>query len=113
MAFKIGQKVVCVDNAPSWGTVSEMDGLEIGIVYTIRDFIAHQATGEIGIRLCEIRRKVSGADQYEQPYWHRRFRPVIERKTETGMAVLREILGRESHDGRVTDAERQRRKAKA
>lgn len=93
--FRIGQKVVCVDDecAPGrawvrWGPP------KLGAVYTVA------ATGLNSINgagTCIAVEEIKG--QYRAS----RFRPVTERKTETGMAILREILDRESHQDRVPE----------
>lgn len=84
MNFYVGQKVVCVDDRNggpwnnSYGSGHNM-GLREGAVYTVR---------EIKFRflwLCELHGESSGG------WLLRRFRPLIERSTETGMAILRKV----------------------
>ncbi len=93
--FHIGQKVVCVDETPVKPDYT-MDGLTKGHTYTIRWIgkYTHPLDGlgqNITVRLEELCRKPSpiGSDV---PFLARRFRPLIEKSTETGMAILRKIL---------------------
>ena len=82
MNFRVGQKVVCVD-AGGW-----VQRLSNGKTYTVT------AIGEAFNR--------NWVGLYETPGKHdlqwesRRFRPLIEKSTDTGMAILREILDRET-----------------
>lgn len=109
MAFHVGQKVVCVldftDKSPTDARM--MPGLgwldngpKRGAVYTIRSI----STDEDGcyIRLAEIlnpeRNYLYG--RMEPMFTIKRFRPLAEKKTETGMAILQEILNRET----ITDS---------
>jgi hypothetical protein len=95
MAFYVGQKVVCVDDITCWGPPSEMDGLTKGRVYTIREFARHQTAGEFGVRLVEIVRPLRWDDIIEQPFILRRFRPVVERKTD--ISIFTEMLDPSKH----------------
>ncbi len=88
MAFHVGQKVVCVNACPHYviqrGKNSNMDGLTEGAVYTVR------AVGECNlwdipvIWLVEIAREVQPryAKFGEIGFSVRRFRPVVEPKTD-------------------------------
>jgi hypothetical protein len=96
MAFRVGQKVVCVNAEPDtpagyeWLYNGDMDGLTKGDVYTIRRITKTRRPGYgafDGIRLCEIVRKGN-----DPAYFAARFRPAVERKTDTGFAILTEIL---------------------
>lgn len=115
MAFRVGQKVVCVDDS-GWESWRASWLLPVtGTTYTIRS-IGHAYTNETQepcIRLEELRNREAQVPGQEPNFRASRFRPLVERKTETGMAILREILDRESHQnrapakatsGRVTDA---------
>lgn len=75
MSFHVGQKVVCVDDKPFNGG---LDGLIAGNIYTIRGF-GECMSGPLGIRLVELLRPKPANDM---PYLARRFRPIIERKTD-------------------------------
>ena len=106
--FRIGQKVVCVNDE----IISELDKARgfnwlpgckpvRGAVYTVRATKAC-CDGAPGVLLDEIQNRYlrKGITYKDAPYASIRFRPVIERKTETGMAILREILERESFEDR-------------
>ena len=105
MTFRIGQKVVCVDDSghPSFAPVE----VKKGCIYTISwvGMHTHPAAGKIEcLRLVEVARRACAIDpDGNMPFRATRFRPVVERKTETGMAILREILDRESHQDRVPE----------
>ena len=93
MTFRIGQKVVCVDDRPQEGASWDVPPQK-GAVYTVQWVGFHRYEHfleALCVYLCEINRP-SGL-----PFFATRFRPIVERKTETGMAILREILDRESH----------------
>lgn len=92
-AFRIGQKVVCVDDA-GWANYANSKNRPYrGCTYTVASI-----DGEY-IGLEEVFPWQDGRDS--SSYLASRFRPVVERKTETGMAILREILDRESHHDRA------------
>ena len=74
--FHVGQKVVCIHPA---------DQLVMGNEYTI--LAMSYPRGDEFLKVIE---------GYMHGWYSWRFRPLIERKTDTGMAVLREILDRES-----------------
>lgn len=86
--WKVGDKVVCVDDRPSGlpGTDADLDGLRRGSVYTIRSIGQvpgyHPAAGLIVINLTEIHRRVRGSSNNEIGFDARRFRPVQTRKTD-------------------------------
>lgn len=98
MNFNIGQKVVCVDDklrypagmqfARSDGSVGisdgDMGGLRRNAIYTV----ARIHAGKVGvdIELDEISRGPT-----DRGFCATRFRPLIERSTDTGMAILRKI----------------------
>jgi hypothetical protein len=82
MTFHVGQKVVCVNDTPP------TEGRELQIrkdaIYTVAACFEHW-TREWGVQLCEL--TPTGG-----PGWHVwRFRPVIERKTDSGVAILKKI----------------------
>jgi hypothetical protein len=100
MTFRIGQKVVCIKQG-SWTALSLGEvGPSYGDVLTIRRI--DDDAGETYFRFTEIMNPQDGSvdkngNYSEARFWSARFRPVVERKTKTGMAILREILDRESH----------------
>jgi len=109
--FRIGQKVVCVRNFPvgqevRYSTGARSNKIQIGSVYTIRevDTRAVHLHGVACVRLVEVVNDVqqTTVGPWERGYPATSFRPVVERGSETGMAILREILERESHQDRVS-----------
>lgn len=97
MAFRVGQKVVCVS-----ARVCVTPGPEpvFGSTYTIRE-IETDYKGDLGLRLQEIQKPISHHHNKEYGFYAFRFRPLIEKSTDTGMAILREILDRETVNDRV------------
>lgn len=97
----VGQKVVCVsleDNplcSGSWNKLCDVPVL--GKTYTVRA-IGCDADGIAGIKLEELiwRGRVRGRFIEDGHYWAKRFRPVVEKSTDAGMAILKEILERET-----------------
>ncbi len=83
--FRIGQKVVCVDASGFRQRECETFPKQ-GHVYTIREFYDGDC-----IRLDELRNPLIywGGTQ-EAAFYIRRFRPVVERKTD--IAIFRTIL---------------------
>lgn len=87
MAFYPGQKVVCVDDTPLFGPWEDDCRPIKGKVYTIF---------QVGLTnsLDPHARCVSIVELgYGGPYYERRFRPVVERKTDIGFAheILRKV----------------------
>lgn len=69
MTFRVGQKVVCIDDSPSW--LGDLSALERNKVYTVAAVFEH------GITVGEI--------ETPSPYlWFSltRFRPIVEPKTD-------------------------------
>lgn len=100
--FKMGQKVVCVDDShrrPAHEPASLY--IRAGQVYTIRwvgecPFEPWREEGPC-VRLCEVVRPNNEREEWSDfPFRASRFRAVVERKTDTGFAVLEEIRKRES-----------------
>lgn len=96
MSFRVGQKVVCVDDTSvegsRWFPGSQP---KKGVVHTVRE-VGRTVRGFVGLQLQEIKLQAAFgfySHQRQEDAFYRadRFRPVIERKTETGMAVLRKI----------------------
>jgi hypothetical protein len=89
MAFRIGQRVVCIDASPSarW---TEVRDLVLNRVYKIAGFDDECPSGAIGLHLV-------GVPMRTHPDWRRpigwrvdRFRPVVERKTD--ISALQALL---------------------
>jgi hypothetical protein len=77
MTFRVGQKVVCVDDEAQPCNRGYTPVVK-GDIYTIRD--AFDWFGLDGIRLEEIK------NPHDRGYQARRFRPVVERKTDISFA---------------------------
>jgi hypothetical protein len=84
--FHVGQKVVCVDASPWFGAPHLAHTLTKGSVYTVKDYSPSDFT-EPSLMLCEV----------AWPPWMfaRRFRPVIERKTD--ISVFTQLLNPANH----------------
>lgn len=71
MTFRVGQKVVCVNDAARPGYSKRGPYPVKGRVYTIRDFVINR-NGENAVRLIEVNRgELDGFG-----FWTWRFRPV-------------------------------------
>ena len=96
MTFRIGQKVVCVDDQdrnPRRGDPRGWDNrLRKGQTYIIR------WVGKSGVKVQGInrRRSYEDVDYSDGAFYPDRFRPLIKRKTDIGFAILEEIRQRES-----------------
>jgi hypothetical protein len=94
MAFRTGQKVVCVASLIKHAMGSEIIPI-VGEVYTIRAILNDQG-------LCfKLREIINTPQQYEEGFTEcafeaLAFRPVVERKTD--IRIFHEILKRESVD---------------
>lgn len=94
MAFYVGQKVVCVDDSPARS--GSLRRVILNAIYTVDGIDPETKTG---IYLLEIPNDpIPPGVAWKFPIgWSRdRFRPLTEKKTDTGMAMLREILDRET-----------------
>ena len=105
MAFRIGQKVVCIDDAiPDGGTVyskrlrctfrllGDLDGLKRGAIYTVRGIDRDWADELPVLFLEEIVRPPFHSERAETGFDQRRFRPLAERKRQTSIAVFEALL---------------------
>lgn len=79
MSFHVGQKVVCVDDAPRRGFASWDAPIFNGAIYTIAA-IRNSERG-LAADLAEVHRPCG------LPFFLGRFRPVIERKTDISSIV--------------------------
>ena len=96
MNFRVGQKGVCVDASPTY--VGHPVPLTLGAIYTIETVVF--ACGLQGVSLREVK---SFADRHHRAeFLASRFRPLVERKTDTGMAILKSILD-EVNAGKVRE----------
>lgn len=88
MKFSIGQKVVCVDATRNPNGFSKFYPVE-GRIYTIRGFHIEPHIEDVGILLEEVvNPPTEWADRTscEWPFASKRFRPIVERKTDIGFA---------------------------
>lgn len=93
MTFYVGQKVVCVDATVSRGFHWDKGESPCeGTIYTISR-ISRDEDGEIILSFFELQRTLRSIRIYGENvgYWSNRFRPLIERSTETGMGILRKV----------------------
>lgn len=100
--FRVGQKVVCVDDTdtdqfilPSLRQYAPpgLDGLNKGVIYTIRGFNFSEACLVPSVLLEEIIRShdfIDGSDLGETGFAACRFRPLVESKT--SISVFTEML---------------------
>lgn len=101
--FRIGQKVVCVDDNFSGGYGDEIAPKK-GEIYTIR-WLGYDEDSVC--RLVEIRNKrrpyvVNGTITVsENAFFTRRFRPVVEKSNDAGMAILKKLLEPTHHSETV------------
>ena len=91
MNFRVGQKVVCVD-ASSTSTRGKDFELQKGRIYTVRWTGTYEEM--VCIRLEEITKRSREAANpvRDMPFRATRFRPLVEKKTDAGMAILKSIL---------------------
>ena len=78
--FRVGQKVVCVDATPRDYPVCLVTE---GKIYTIHSILGERRS----VRLVEV----TGLNPFHD-FYADRFRPLVSRSTETGMAILRDLL---------------------
>ena len=111
--FQVGQKVVCVD-AEFWdeqlpqGTqlVGDLDGLQLGAVYTVRGVMMSPTWLIPLVLLEEIERPPSfiAGRYFESGFDPKRFRPIVSRGTDRGMSILRELLNKTDKPVEVENA---------
>lgn len=104
--FHIGQKVVCVDDSFESGEwdVGRPNLPRANTVYTVRATFIETWSGcapSPALLLEEVINPVIGwsvglPTHREIGFSSHRFRPVVEKSTDTGMAILKEILERET-----------------
>lgn len=96
MTFRVGQKVVCINDDPNAfypAGRGDLDGLMKGCIYTVREIGLIGYAGHACVRLEELRRP----DKYDNdcPYAAARFRPIVERKTD--ISIFARMLDPENH----------------
>ena len=83
MTFRVGQKVVCIDNsmAPGLQRWHGQTYPEIGPVYTVRAIVL-SSSGYECLLLAEIVNPIPDGYRGEGGFEAVRFRPIVERKTD-------------------------------
>ena len=110
-SFRVGQKVVCVMNegaAPDgYFPLTPVTVPEVGTVYTVRQ-VSIGVVGRIPcVKLVEIPDQlvdvlVGNVIKQGDVVFHAFiFRPVVDRGTEKGMSILRDLLNKQSQPARV------------
>ena len=91
MNFRVGQKVVCVDAAiPAHRKCLHRAQLVERAIYTVRAYVK-DFDGEAGVLVDEIISEISYFGE-EYGFHASRFRPLVEKKTDAGMAIRKSIL---------------------
>lgn len=107
--FTVGQKVVCINATPNpagtypFMTKSDMHGLTVGQVYTVRDVFIN-LVGHICIRLNEIIRPTDStgnlwAKGTEAGWREIRFKPLETKKTD--ISIFTDMLNKSPIDGKI------------
>lgn len=106
-SFRVGQKVLCVDDTPlkppaGYTLVSKLAAPIKGTIYTVREI----KPGIVSERPCiqveeipnQIANVVSSTGEYiVEIIWEASgFRPLVERGTEKGMSILRDLLNKQN-----------------
>lgn len=94
MNFRVGQKVVCVDAKARYGTKLFATPILEGEIYTIAGFQESVwVHGTICVLLVEAKNsRPHSFGGRDIGYQADRFRPLVEKKTDAGMAILKTIL---------------------
>jgi hypothetical protein len=90
--FRVGQKVVCVDDTPYPDGYNKLYPVK-GSIYTIRGFHTESHIDDVGIYLEEVVNppiEWSDSTACEWPFASYRFRPVVERSTD--ISIFTEML---------------------
>lgn len=106
MTFRIGQKVVCIDDSqPKESTIyckrlgrtllqlGDMSGLKRGQIYTVRGVDLDWGDESPVLFLEEIIRPRVTDELYETGFLQSRFRPVQERKQQTDISIFTNLPG--------------------
>lgn len=93
--FRVGQKVVCVDDSPTQTHFIKPTGPNVvaGRIYTIRGSELQGRRRCVFLYEIKLRNRIRVDGQgTEIGFRTSRFRPLVERKTDTGMAILKSLL---------------------
>lgn len=99
--FRIGQKVVCVDNSPhgDYNPFEPDERPQVGEVYTVRRILPDESTGGDVLWLDEICRNEISIRQWNDPnlgYGAYRFKPVKETDISIFTAMLNPVTKKEN-----------------
>jgi len=104
--FRVGQKVVLVDDTHrvADGIVPKARAISLGAnypvkggVYTVRDIRKVTVSGDICLLLAELDNShfvTAHGFKFEPGFSAWRFRPAVERGTDLGMSILRNLLNK-------------------
>ncbi|MXN51881.1 hypothetical protein GR158_12185 [Shinella sp. AETb1-6] len=104
--FRVGQKVVLVDDTPRVGDgiVPRARAISLGAkypvrgcVYAVRDIRTTAISGEVCLLLAELDNShfvTAHGFKFEPGFSAWRFRPAVERGTDLGMSILRNLLNK-------------------
>lgn len=92
MSFHIGQKVVCVDDSPN--PTLGASRLTKGQIYVIRALSYGYDDTHFCVHVHGVHGGLRPRGRGERGFYPRRFRPVVERKTD--ISIFIEILDRET-----------------
>jgi hypothetical protein len=101
MAFHVGQKIVCINTKRLSDRETIARFLSEGAIYTIRKvgecpYAPYRKWGPV-VWLEEIIVNGGNSERWPDfPFAALRFRPLVEKSTDAGMAILRDILDRET-----------------
>ena len=93
MAFRIGQRVVCVDATPYPWDETGVHPVK-GAIYTVAE--TYCIEGE-AVHLNFLELWWEESEDWYPGFSATRFRPVTEQKRETSISIFKEILDRENH----------------
>lgn len=92
--FRVGQKVVCVDASDQFNRKFPVTKSKIYTIQAIVEAIDFKGDGGACAFLYDLGRDVCPIMGEQMPFALRRFRPIVERKTD--ISVFTEMLRRES-----------------
>ena len=95
--FKIGQKVVCINDTPLLGQVVRGNIPKKDVMYTIRDIYESKLQpGQVALILKEIINEISPTLGHERGFYAWRFRPVDETWAEDVLNKIAEEIEEEA-----------------
>ena len=95
--WKVGQKIVCIDDTPRSGQVVIGFIPKKGVTYTIRDiYESKKQPGQIGLILEEIRNEINHTLGHERGFYAWRFKPVDDTWAEEILSKIAEEVEEEA-----------------